>query len=92
MPLSRRPRSSKYQLTCLLSTKVYEKHLHKQQLSLDKFCKFTDVFYGVNYTIPHEILQMMWGEHNLTHQQCKTVFQALWSEHCVQVLCLSLLC
>jgi len=59
-----------YQLTCLLSTKVYAKHLVGQELSLDEFCAFTaDVFYGANCTIPHEILQMLWREHNLTHQQ-----------------------
>lgn len=58
-----------YQLTCLLSTKVYEKHLVGQELSLDEFCTYTaDVFYGANCTIPHEILQMLWREHNLTHQ------------------------
>ena len=57
-----------YQLTCLLSTKVYAKHLHSQTLSLDEFCTFTvDVFFGANCTIPHEILQMLWREHDLTH-------------------------
>ena len=57
-----------YQLTCLLSTKVYAKHLNDQQLSLEEFCKFTaDVFYGANCTIPHEILQMLWREHNVSH-------------------------
>ena len=59
-----------YQLTCLLSTKVYEKHLMDQELSLDEFCTFTaDVFYGANCTIPHEILQMLWREHDVTHQE-----------------------
>ena len=59
-----------YQLSCLLSTKVYEKHLAVQELGLDEFCTFTtDVFYGATCTIPHAILQMLWREHNLTHQQ-----------------------
>ena len=59
-----------YQLTCLLSTKVYAMHLNEQQLTLDEFCKFTaDVFYGANCTIPHEILQMLWREHDVTHQE-----------------------
>ena len=59
-----------YQLTCLLSTRVYAKHLEHQTLSLDEFCTFTaDVFYGANCTIPHEILQMLWREHDLTHQE-----------------------
>ena len=59
-----------YQLTCLLSTKVYEKHLNQQQMTLDEFCKFTvDVFFGANCTIPHEILQMLWREHDVTHQE-----------------------
>lgn len=57
-----------YQLTCLLSTKVYAKHLAQQQLSLDEFCTFTtDVFFGANCTIPNEILQMLWREHYTTH-------------------------
>ena len=59
-----------YQLTCLLSTKVYETHLKEQQLTLDAFCKFTaDVLFGANCTIPNEILQMLWREHDLTHQE-----------------------
>ena len=53
-----------YQLTCLLSTKVYATHLEEQQLSLDAFCQFTvDVFFGANCTIPGEIVQMLWREH-----------------------------
>ena len=59
-----------YQLSCLLSTKVYAQHLVEQQLSLEEFCKFTiDVFYGANCTIPHEILQLLWREHNLSHAE-----------------------
>ncbi|MCV2874820.1 hypothetical protein OE810_00990 [Rhodobacteraceae bacterium XHP0102] len=59
-----------YQLTCQLSTQVYAKHLADQPRSLNEFCTFTaDVFYGANCTIPHEILQMLWKEHNLTHQE-----------------------
>lgn len=57
-----------YQLTCLLSTKVYAKHLNDQEMSLAEFCKYTvDVFYGANCTIPNEILQMLWREHSLSH-------------------------
>lgn len=57
-----------YQLTCLLSTKAYAKHLNDQQLSLEEFCKFTaDIFFGANCTVPHEILQMLWREHNVSH-------------------------
>lgn len=57
-----------YQLTCLLSTKVYAKHLYSHARSLDNFCTFTaDVFFGANCTIPHEIIQMLWREHDLTH-------------------------
>lgn len=57
-----------YQLTCLLSVKVYEKLLSEQEMTLDEFCKFTaDVFYGANCTVPNEILQMLWKEHSLTH-------------------------
>lgn len=59
-----------YQLTCLLSTKVYDAHLENQQLSLDEFCDFTaDVFFGANCTIPNEIIQMLWKEHGLTHAE-----------------------
>lgn len=58
-----------YQLTCLLSTKVYAEHLFKQKLSLDEFCTFTaDVFFGANCTIPHEIIQMLWREHDISHK------------------------
>jgi AraC-like DNA-binding protein len=57
-----------YQLTCRLSTIVYQQHLQDQELSLDEFCTFTaDVFYGANCTIPHEVIQMLWREHDLTH-------------------------
>jgi len=57
-----------YQVTCLLSTRAYETHLNEQILSLNSFCTFTaDVFYGANCTIPNEIIQMLWKEHNLTH-------------------------
>ena len=59
-----------YQLTCLLSTKVYAKHLSKQALSLEEFCSFTaDVFYGANCTISSEIIQMLWHEHDLSHSE-----------------------
>lgn len=59
-----------YQLTCLLSVKVYERHLVGKSMSLDEFCNFTtDVFYGANCTLPQEILHMLWQEHDLTHQQ-----------------------
>ena len=59
-----------YQLTCQLSTHVYAKHLTNQPRSLEEFCTFTtDVFYGANCTIPHEILQMLWREHDMTHQE-----------------------
>lgn len=57
-----------YQLTCRLSTIVYQQHLQDQELSLDEFCTFTtDVFFGANCTIPHEVIQMLWREHDLTH-------------------------
>jgi hypothetical protein len=59
-----------YQLSCLLTTKVYAQHLVDQQLSLEEFCKFTiDVFYGANCAMPHEILQLLWREHNLLHAE-----------------------
>lgn len=59
-----------YQLTCLLSTRVYERHLNAQNLSLDEFCTFTaKVFYGANCTMPHEILQMLWREHDQSQLQ-----------------------
>ena len=59
-----------YQLTCLLSTKAYEAHLNELTLSLDDFCVFTaDVFYGANCTIPSEIIQMLWNEHDLTQDE-----------------------
>ena len=59
-----------YQLTCQLSVQVYTKHLANKPRSLEEFCTFTtDVFYGANYTIPHEILQMLWREHDMTHQE-----------------------
>lgn len=59
-----------YQLSCLLSTKVYAQHLVEQQLTLEEFCTFTiDVFYGAACTIPHKILQSLWCEHNLSHAE-----------------------
>jgi AraC-like DNA-binding protein len=59
-----------YQLTCRLSVIVYRKHLQGRELSLDEFCTFTaDVFYGANCSIPNEVIQMLWREHDLTHQQ-----------------------
>lgn len=59
-----------YKLSCLLSTKVYARHLTAQERSLDEFCTFTtDVFFGANCTIPNEIVQMLWQEHNLAHQE-----------------------
>jgi hypothetical protein len=59
-----------YQLSCLLSTKVYAQHLRDQKLSLEEFCTFTaDVFYGANCTIPNEIVQMLWREHNVSHAE-----------------------
>lgn len=59
-----------YQLSCLLSTKVYEAHLADKQFSLDEFCSFTaDVFYGANCTIPNEIVKMLWKEHDLSQAQ-----------------------
>ena len=58
-----------YQLTCSLSTKAYETHLNERTLNLDEFCAFTaDVFYGANCTIPNEIIQMLWKEHDLTQE------------------------
>lgn len=57
-----------YQLTCVLSTKVYVHNLNQQQLSLEEFCTFTaDVFFGANCTIPNQIVQMLWNEHRLSH-------------------------
>ncbi|MGM9403646.1 hypothetical protein ACS0VU_14905 [Aliiroseovarius sp. KMU-71] len=57
-----------YQLSCLLSTKVYAQHLRDQKLSLEEFCTFTaDVVYGATCTIPSEIVQMLWREHNVSH-------------------------
>ncbi|MDA9019694.1 hypothetical protein N9H60_00740 [Flavimaricola sp.] len=57
-----------YQLTCLLSVKVYEQKLNERERDLDDFCKFTaDIFFGANSTVPHEIIQMLWREHNLSH-------------------------
>ena len=59
-----------YQLTCLLSTKVYAQHLSKHRFTLDEFCEFTtDVFYGANCTVPTEIIQMLWREHELPHHK-----------------------
>lgn len=59
-----------YQLTCLLSTHVYEGELSGQELSLDAFCAFTaDVFYGANCAIPAEMVQMLWHEHDLTQSE-----------------------
>ena len=59
-----------YQLSSRLTINVYAKHLHDQTLDLDGFCKFTaDVFYGVYCTIPTEIMQVLWREHNLSHQE-----------------------
>ena len=57
-----------YKLSCLLSTKVYARYLTAQERSLDEFCTFTaDVFFGANCTVPNEIVQMLWREHNLPH-------------------------
>ena len=57
-----------YQLTCMLSTRVYIKYLKEQQLSLDEFCTFTtDVFFGANCTVPNEVVQMLWQEHSVSH-------------------------
>lgn len=57
-----------YQLTCLLSIKVYERHLEGRELSLEEFCKFTaDVFFGANCTIPNEAIRVLWGEHDQSH-------------------------
>jgi AraC-like DNA-binding protein len=59
-----------YQTVCQLSGQVYEKYLREQALSTDNFCTYTvDVFYGANCTIPHDVLQMLWQEHNLTHKE-----------------------
>jgi len=59
-----------YQLTCLLSTKVYANHLADQPRTLDEFCAFTtDVFFGANCTISNEILRTLWREHSLTHAE-----------------------
>lgn len=59
-----------YHLTCQLSGKVYARHLEDREMDLDQFCAFTaDVFYGANCTIPNEIIQMLWKEHNLTHAE-----------------------
>ena len=57
-----------YKLSCLLSIKVYARHLNAQERTLDEFCTFTaDVFFGANCTVPNEIVQMLWREHNLPH-------------------------
>jgi AcrR family transcriptional regulator len=57
-----------YQTMCALSARVFAKHLLQREMTLDEFCKFTaDVFYGANCTIPPEICQMLWGEHDLPH-------------------------
>ena len=59
-----------YQLSAQLTNDVYKKHLIGQTRDLDTFCKFTaDVFYGVNCTIPTEIMQFLWAEHALTLQE-----------------------
>ncbi|THD71181.1 hypothetical protein E7681_18380 [Thalassobius vesicularis] len=59
-----------YQMTCLLSVKVYKKYLSEQELDLDDFCKYTaDVFFGANCTIPNEIIQMLYKENNLAHKE-----------------------
>lgn len=58
-----------YRLTCALSTKVYEKHLNAEARSLSDFCTFTtDVFFGANCTMPKELVQMLWREHQATHK------------------------
>ena len=57
-----------YKLSCLLSTKVYARHLTAHERSLDEFCTFTaDMFFGANCTVPNEIVQMLWREHDLPH-------------------------
>ncbi len=59
-----------YQLVCLLSTKAYTHHLGDTPRTLEEFCTFTaDIFYGANCTIPHEILRMLWEEHNKVHAE-----------------------
>ena len=57
-----------YKISCLLSTKVYARHLVAQERALDEFCTFTaDVLIETNCTIPNEIVQMLWREHKLPH-------------------------
>ena len=59
-----------YQLSARLTLDVYKTHLYEQSRELDEFCKFTaDVFYGVHCTIPTEIMQFLWGEHELSQQE-----------------------
>jgi hypothetical protein len=57
-----------YQMVCALAARVYAKHLNEREMSIDEFCKFTcDVFYSANCTMPPEIIQMLWREHELPH-------------------------
>lgn len=59
-----------YQVSAQLATDVYQKYLEEQQMSLEEFIQFTsDVFYGVNCTIPNEVMQLLWNEHALKHEE-----------------------
>ncbi|HSG04314.1 MAG TPA: hypothetical protein VLA39_11375 [Marinobacterium sp.] len=59
-----------YKLACLLSTRVYADYLNRKEMDFDEFCKFTtDVFYGANCTVPHDILKMLWKENESSHIQ-----------------------
>lgn len=67
-----------YQLSCLLSIKVYEKHLSDQVLDLDAFCTFTtDVFFGANFTISPEIIQFLWRKHKRSQAEFHPHLQEL---------------
>lgn len=59
-----------YQLTCLLSVKVYEDQLRNRPMTLEAFSKFTaDIFYNANCTVPNEICTMLWKEHGKSHAE-----------------------
>jgi len=59
-----------YQLTCLLSVKVYEDQLRNRPMTLEAFSKFTaDIFYSANCTVPNEICTMLWKEHGKSHAE-----------------------
>ena len=59
-----------YQLTCLLSVKVYEDQLRNRPMTLEAFSKFTaDIFYSANCTVPNEVCTMLWKEHGKSHAE-----------------------